>query len=299
MYSNNIRKFKLFLLIFKFVNVIIFAYFGSPFLTSWKSDYKVLADGTLSNKKRNSCLTRVSHKWYPSEESSRRPYQLYYQTGDIPSHSPDDADDLGLKWELPLRLNEVPGINIVDLGGVFCPTLTGRENGGWKERYLGIHRGHDLGVSTTILNGKKIPVHVIADGIYDGQRIYNVGKHLKLECRPLIVYHLPKNSSDKIYTSIYCHVDPSPELKVGQKLRAGDIIGTLEDPKGGWNAHVHLELYTRPVYFSKDSTKRVRCGCSSDSDCNYITRKQKAIPRGCGIFEDDLYLLEPVLFIKQ
>lgn len=244
-------------------------------------------------------IANIKPSWYPSEEGSRKPFELYYQTGIIPSHSPYQSDDLGLKWELPLRSNEVPEGKIIDLGGAFCPTLIGHQNGGWRERYLGIHRGHDLGISRSRLKGRKIPVHVISDGIYDGQRTYNIDEHLTLECRPLVVYHLPNNSSNKIYTSIYCHVDPNPELKIGQKLKAGDIIGTLEYPKGGWNAHVHLELYTRPVYFSKDSTKRSRCGCSSDSDCDLKTKIRKAILRGCGIFEDDLYLLEPILFINK
>ena len=39
--------------------------------------------------------------------------------------------------------------------------------------------------------------------------------------------------------------------------------------------------------------------CSGREACDRLTRQKRAIPRGCGIFEDDLYLLEPVLFIRR
>jgi len=214
-------------------------------------------------------------------------------------HDPAGAGDLGLEWQLPLRPDEVGALTVSDLGGAYCPTMEGRERGPWRGRYRRIHRGHDIGVNIKSLKGKKIPVHVVADGIYDGQKTYAHSKPLPLDCKPVVVYHPSKNSGKEVYTSIYCHVDPRPQLKVGQRLKGGDIIGTLEDPKGAWSAHVHLEIYARAVYSSKDSTKRSRCGCKTDTLCDEITRRDKVIPRGCGIFEDDLYLLEPVLFIKK
>jgi murein DD-endopeptidase MepM/ murein hydrolase activator NlpD len=217
----------------------------------------------------------------------------------MPVHDPADAPGLGLVWQLPLREAELGGERMKDLGGAYCPTMKGHENGGWKMRYRGMHRGHDLGISRSKLAGMKIPVHAIADGVYDGQRIYTVAEPLPKDCKPLVVYHFAADGSKGVYTSIYCHVDPAPELKAGQKLKSGDVIGTVEDPQGAWGAHVHLELYTQPVYSSKDSTKLSRCGCTSDVDCDLKTRAAGKIPRGCGIFNDDLFILEPVLFIKK
>ena len=147
---------------------------------------------------------------------------------------------------------------------------------------------------------RKIPVHAVADGVYDGQRVYTHANPLPGDCSPLIVYHLSHNQDNKIYTSVYCHCEELPGLKPGTRVKAGDVIGTVEDPKGMWDAHVHLELYTRPVYSSKDSTKLSRCGCKGDADCDVKTRKNNyEIPRGCGIFEDDLYIMDAVLFINN
>ena len=232
-------------------------------------------------------------------EPARNPYWAFYETASIPTHDPVPSDGMGLKWEMPLRTDELPGRKIVDLGGVFCPTMEGRVKGPWANRYRGIHRGHDIGTILNRLGDRKIPVHVIADGVYDGQRTYPNPEHQPLECKPLVVYHSSQIGGGKVYTSLYCHVDPLPGLKVGQKLNRGDIIGTIEDPKGAWNAHVHIEIYERKVYSSKDSTKRDRCGCLTDEKCDEQTRRDKEIPRGCGIFDDDLYLIEPVLFIQH
>ena len=234
-----------------------------------------------------------------SENSSRTPCWGYYNTGKLPQHDPAVADDFGLEWQLPLQREKVGALKITDLGPAYCPTMTGRKRGPWRHRYKGIHRGHDLGVPIKRLKERKIKVQVVADGIYDGQRTHPHPKSLPKDCRPLVVYHSPPGGGDSVYTSVYCHVDPLPELKAGQQLKGGDVIGTLEDPEGSWNAHVHLEIYTRRAYSSKDSTKRTRCACRSDSSCDAKTKRDKSIPRGCGIFEDDLYLLEPVLFIKR
>lgn len=238
--------------------------------------------------------------WPATPENDRKPYSAFYEAGDLPAHSPSDADDLGLEWETPLRASELAGLKASDFGGVYCPTLEGRKRGGFKGRYRGIHRGHDIGVSSSRLGNKKIPVHVIADGVYDGQRTYTHADALPNDCKPLVVYHFNiKRNLVPPFTSIYCHVDPLPNLQPGQRLKKGDVIGHLEDPKGAWSAHVHLELYSRPVYSSKDSTKFDRCGCPSDSSCDNKTKTKNEIPRGCGIFEDDLYILEPVEFIKK
>jgi murein DD-endopeptidase MepM/ murein hydrolase activator NlpD len=235
--------------------------------------------------------------WPATPESARKPCKEYYDSGQVPRHDPADVPDLGLKWQLPVRADDLMGQELKDLGGAYCPTLKGREDGGWSHRYRGIHRGHDLGVSRNELGGRMIPVRVIADGVYDGMRIYSHAEDLPKYRKALVVYHFATDGSGGVYTSIYCHVDPELDLKAGQRLKGGEIIGTLEDPDGLWDAHVHLELYTRPVYSSKDSTKHSLCGCQSDSDCDAKTRTNKRIPKGCGIFEDDLYLMEPVLFI--
>jgi hypothetical protein len=242
---------------------------------------------------------RFKHELQEAKARLRKPAYEYYQTGKVASHDPVNADDLGLTWQLPLQPYDINGAKIESFGRAYCPTMKGSENGVLAYRYNGMHRGHDLGVTINELGGIKIPVHVIADGVYDGQRINNFDEDASLECKPLVVYHFPKDDSRNIYTSIYCHVDPNPDLVVGQKLKAGDVLGTLEDPNGAWNAQFHLELYTRPVYSSKGSTKRISCNCSSDSECDATTKNEKAIPGGCGIFEDDLYLLEPVLFINN
>lgn len=237
--------------------------------------------------------------WAATETNSRKPYAEYYDGAKIiPVHDTAAADNLGLKWQLPLRNAETGG-KFQDFGGVYAPTLKGRSSGGWGNRYKGIHRGHDIGISSSRLGKRKIPVHVVADGVFDGQRTYEHAKHLPKDCRPVVVYHPSQKNNDDVFTSVYCHIEALPELKPGTRVKAGDIIGTIEDPEGSWGAHVHLEIYSRPVYASKDSTKRDRCGCKSDAECDAQTRKSNAIPRGCGIFEDDLYLLEPMLFIKQ
>lgn len=234
-----------------------------------------------------------------THQKGRAPASKFYDKNELPTHDPADAPGLGLTWQLPIREVELKGDKLRDLGGVFCPTLKGRKNGGWDHRYHGIHRGHDLGVWRKELGGRKIPVHVIADGVYDGQRTYTHATPLPKDCKPLVVYHSSAQDEDAQYTSIYCHVDPDPNLKVDQKLKGGQVIGTLEDPEGSWGAHVHLELYTRRVYSSKDSTKYGRCGCKNNSDCDQKTRAGGKIPRGCGIFEDDLYIMDPVLFIRN
>lgn len=237
--------------------------------------------------------------WIATKENGRKPLTAFYEENkNIPIHDQTNLDDLGLKWDFPLKEEDLKGLKMIDLGGVFCPTLAGRTKGNFSDRYRGIHRGHDLGVPISKLGDRKIPVRVIADGIYDGQRIYEHAPALPLDCQPLMVYHFNNNKS-KVYTSLYCHVVPREGLVVGQSLKMGDIIGYLEDPKGGWSAHVHLELYTRPVYISKDSTKFSRCGCFSNTECDNKARKEKQIPRGCGIFEDDLYIVEPLQFIKE
>jgi murein DD-endopeptidase MepM/ murein hydrolase activator NlpD len=237
--------------------------------------------------------------WPATPESARKPYKEYYDSGQVPKHDPADAPDLGLKWHLPVQAEDLMGQEVKDLGGAYCPTLMGREHGGWSHRYRGIHRGHDIGVSRNELGGRMIPVRLIADGVYDGMRIYSHAEAPSKALKALVFYHFAADGSKRIYTSIYCHVDPELDLKAGQRLKGGEIIGTLEDPEGLWDAHVHLELYTRPVYSSKHSTKHSLCGCQSDSDCDDKTRSEKQIPKGCGIFEDDLYLMEPLLFIKQ
>ncbi|MFC1522864.1 M23 family metallopeptidase, partial [Elusimicrobiota bacterium] len=230
---------------------------------------------------------------------NRKPSSHYFADGNLAAHDPAGATGLGLDWGFPIADDNLMGLEYRDLGGAYCPTLKGRERGSWSHRYNGIHRGHDLGVTKTRLLGRKVPVHAIADGIYDGQRIYTHAKAMSKDCKPLVVYHSSGEGGDEVYTSIYCHVDPLPDLKPGQKLHVGDIIGTLEDPEGSWGAHVHLALYSRPVYSSKDSTKFSRCGCKSNADCDAKVRQTGEIARGCGIFEDDLYLLESVKFIER
>ncbi|GEM_PF-3269859 len=235
----------------------------------------------------------------PDPSDSVKYYKPYYETGKIPQHNPVPEDDLGLEWQLPLRAEDTSYRKIRDIGGAYCPTMAGRKRGPWRSRYRGIHRGHDLGIPLGRLRGRKVPVHVVADGIYGGHRTYTRSDPLCLDCNALVVYHPSVKNDGKVYTSIYCHVKPVPDLKDGQKVRGGDIIGILADPQGAWIAHVHLEIYTRPVYSPKDSTKKKLCECRNNAECDLITRATNSIPRGCGIFEDDLYLIEPVLFIKK
>ncbi len=237
--------------------------------------------------------------WPATIESSRKPFSIFYNSGSAPTHSPTDAHGLGLKWQLPLRQNDLGKYKINQNGYAYCPTMKGREKGSWSHRYRGIHRGHDFSISTKQLNGQKIPVRLIADGVYDGQRKYKHAKKFAKQCQPLVFYHFAKSPHKGTYTSIYCHADPSPNLQPGQKLKAGDIIAFIENPEGAWNAHVHLELYSRPVYSSKDTTKFKFCKCSGNNNCDTVTKNKHAISRGCGIFEDDAYILEPLLFIKR
>jgi murein DD-endopeptidase MepM/ murein hydrolase activator NlpD len=236
--------------------------------------------------------------WPATEATTRKPSPDYYAHKALKQHDPTAAPSLGLTWQLPVRAEEFAPDKLQDLGGVYVPTLKGRENGGWDMRYAGIHRGHDLGMSKSKLGGRKIPVHAVADGVYDGQRTYEHAGALAGDCKPMVVYHFASDGSDAVYTSIYCHVNPDPNLKVGQRVKGGDVIATVEDPNGLWGAHNHLELYTRPVYESKDSTKFDRCGCKSVADCDAKTAKAGQVPRGCGIFEDDEYILDGVMFIK-
>ena len=78
-----------------------------------------------------------------------------------------------------------------------------------------------------------------------------------------------------------------------------DSVQPATQIEGKWGAHVHLEIYTRQVYSSKDSTKFSRCGCKNNSNCDAVVKNTGKIPRGCGLFEDDAYLVEPLEFIKS
>lgn len=245
------------------------------------------------------CLNEAAD--YPGAPPHRscNPYWSYYVKKEVPKHDPVEADDLGLTWQLPLRAEDSGFRRVRDIGGAYHPALKGRERGPWRNRYRGIHRGHDLGVPASKLRGRKFPVRAIADGIYDGHRTYTHSDPFCIDCSSLIVYHFAKNGSDKVYTSIYAHVEPIPGLKPGKRVKGGEIIGNLADPMGMWIAHVHLELYTRPVFSAKDTTRKRDCECKTNALCDEMTLKNSYIPRGCGIFEDDLYLLEPVLFINK
>ena len=49
--------------------------------------------------------------------------------------------------------------------------------------------------------------------------------------------------------SVYAHIVPSQDLKVGQQVQTGEVIGTIADTAGRKNrmpAHVHVSLIEIP-----------------------------------------------------
>lgn len=249
------------------------------------------------SQKKNPGTWEKPSNWPATASTARLPFWTYYKTGGIPQHEPVPDDNLGLEWDYPLQAEELFGHKMLDFGGAYCATLRGNESCPWNNRYRGIHRGADFGIETKNLGSKKIPVHLVADGIYDGMRKRSKGDMQFVN--GMVFYHFSRNGGEKVYTSIYCHTTPSRALIIGKEYKKGDAIGTIRDPKGLWNAHVHVEIYTRPVYIPKGSSKKSVCGCATDESCDAYVKRNKSISHGCGIFEDDLYLVDPLQFIPK
>lgn len=66
-------------------------------------------------------------------------------------------------------------------------------------------------------------------------------KHNGWGTRLILKLAQPYNGADYL---LYGHLAVWPELKVGQQVKAGEIVGYLGDPEenGGWFSHLHVQL---------------------------------------------------------
>ncbi len=106
------------------------------------------------------------------------------------------------------------------------------------EKFTGYHTGVDLEIPETVSTTALIPVVAIADGV--------VERSGKAEGYGGVVA-IRHQIGDDSYLAIYGYLNPKPPIKVGARVKAGQVIGVLgkafSSQTSGERRHLHFGLY--------------------------------------------------------
>jgi len=205
----------------------------------------------------------------------------YSEAEYVPEEEVEDMEEplistIGLEWDLPFDYEYV-GYEIRFLGDVEYrgdefnhPYFDGYEPFMYLHRYMSIHRGVDIFAPVDM------KVKSIADGVLE-----KVG-----DCT-YVLHQGVGDFDEEQYTSIYCHVDGDENL-IGQKVKKGDVIGTIRNL--GESSHLHLEMYSKWVSVAAASSKYSTCSCSNDIECD--ERLVVSDNDACKILDNDQYLID-------
>ena len=170
-----------------------------------------------------------------------------------------------------LSLEEQQKIGLIDTGveprfpdGFSCPPIASPF--GSRFRYDGSHRttnsnnGYHGGMDITLEAGT--PLLAAADGV-----VINVGTGGRLVGNVIWMQHSPEDTGFKEWTyTKYQHLDETPELQVGDRFSAGDIVAIsgLTGTTGGrafgelGYPHLHMNVYASPSNNFKNRRYKVK-----------------------------------------
>lgn len=146
-----------------------------------------------------------------------------------------EIPDFGIDSALVLKVKPVDGFDYP----------VGPPNGAGYYKFRGLIPGEHYGEDWNGKGGGNTDfgdlVYVVADGVvfYSNEFRPGWGKVVR------VLHNIGTESSPEYIESLYAHL-ASDWVKVGNKLRRGDPLGTIGSADGIYHAHLHLEMRDLP-----------------------------------------------------